>query len=135
MPRAFRVMRKDADNLPNVSPTGLGVRPGVDVDVDAQGNVLVNGKGMSVSPNWRDINVNRIPKRLRPIVPGASGSNNTSCFLTGIGPFVQGPFANGLTLEPDTATHGNVTPAAVISIAMYEADLAATRSDWVEDEA
>jgi hypothetical protein len=134
MPRVFRVMRKEPDGLPTVSQTSLGVRPGVDVDLDAQNNVLVNGKGMSVAPNWRTINRNRVPKRLRLIVPGARGSNNTFCFRTGSGAFVQGAFANGLTLEPDSATHGNVAPAQVVPLATYEADLAATRPDWEEDE-
>src|SRR5437016_3869222 len=99
MPRVFRVMRKESDGLPTVSQTSLGVRPGNDVDLDAQNNVLVNGKGMSVAANWRDINVNRIPKRLRPIVPGAGGSNTWFCFRMGTGPFQQGVFASGLTLE------------------------------------
>jgi hypothetical protein len=134
MPRVFRVMRKEPDGLPTVNQTNLGVRPGIDVDLDAQNNVLVNGKGMSVAPNWRDINVNRIPKRLRPIVPGAGGSNNTFCFRAGNGAFVQGAFANGLTLEPDSAIHGNVAPAQVVPLATYEADIAATRPDWQEDE-
>src|SRR5438270_8019185 len=120
MPRAFRVMRKEPDGLPTVSQTNLGARPGVDVDLDSQNNVLVNGKGMSVAPNWRDININRIPKRLRPILPGASGSNNTFSFRFGNGPFQQGPFAKGLTLEPDSATHGNVAPAQVVALATYE---------------
>jgi len=127
-------MRKDSDGLPMVSQTSLGVRPGVDVDLDPEGDILVNGKGMSVAPDWRQINVNRIPKRLRPTVPGAAGSNNTFCFRFGSGPFVQGPFAPGLTLEPDSATHGNVAPAQVVSLAAYERDLAATRPDWQEDE-
>jgi len=61
---------------------------------------VVNGKGMSVALNLRDINVNRIPKRLRPIVPGVGGSNNTFCFRTGNGAFVQGAFANGLRNYP-----------------------------------
>jgi len=134
MPRVFRVMRKEPDGLPTVSPTSLGVRPGVDVDLDAQKNVLVNGKGMSVAPNWRKISRVRIPKRLHVIVPGARGSNNTFCFRAGDGPFVHGPFANGLTLEPDSTTHGNVAPAQVVPLASYEADLAATRVDWEEDE-
>ena len=73
MPRVFRVMRKEPEGLPTVSQTSLGVRPAVDVDLDAQNNVLVNGKGMSVAPNWRDVNVNRIPKRLRPIVLAPNG--------------------------------------------------------------
>jgi hypothetical protein len=134
MPRVFRVMRKEPDGLPTLSPTSLGVRPGVDVDLDAHGNVLVNGKGMSVAPNWRDINVNRIPKRLRPIVPGAGGSNNTFCFHMGNGTFAPGAFASGLTLELDSAKHGNVAPVQVVPFAIYEADLAATRPDWKEDE-
>ena len=51
MPTVYRVMRKEADNLPTVSQTSLGVRPGTDIDFDSQNNVLVNGKGMSVAPN------------------------------------------------------------------------------------
>jgi hypothetical protein len=127
-------MRQEPDGLPTVSPTGLGVRPGIDIDLDARGNVLANGKGMSVAPNWRDINITRIPKRLRSIVPGAAGSNHTFCFRMGDGPFVQGPFAKGLTLDHDSATHGNVAPAQVVPFATYQADLAATRPDWQEDE-
>lgn len=134
MPRVFRVMKKDADGLPTVSPTSLGVRPGGDVDFDAQNNVLVNGKGMSVAPNWRDINVNRIPRRLRPILPGANGSNNTFGFRAGNGAFTKGTFAHGLTRVPDSATHGNITPAQVVPLATYTADLAATRPDWKQDE-
>lgn len=127
-------MRKDPDGLPTVSATSLGIRPGVDVEVDAEGNVLVNGKGMSVAPNWRDINVNRIPKRLRPIVPGAGGSNNTYCFRAGEGAFMRAVFASGLILEPDSPTHGNIAPAKVVPLGTYAADIAATRPSWQEDE-
>ena len=86
------------------------------------------------SPNWRDININRVPKRLRPKLFGANGSNNTYCFRSGIGAFQQGSFANGLALEPDSATHGNITPVAVVPLATYQSDLEATRQDWHEDE-
>jgi hypothetical protein len=95
MPRVSRVMKKEADDLPRVGPTDLGIRS-VDVDVDTQNHVIVNGKGMSVAPTWRDININRIPKRLRPIMPGAGGANSTFCFRIGSGPFLQGSFANAL---------------------------------------
>jgi hypothetical protein len=127
-------MRKDADDLPTVNQTSLGVRPGRDVDLDSQNNVLVNGKGMSVAPNWRDININRVPKRLRLLLPGAAGSNTWFCFRTGSGPFQRGPFANGLTLEADSATHGTVAPAQIVPLSIYEADIAATRPDWQVDE-
>ena len=135
MARVFRVMRKEEhDNLPLVAPSSLGVRPGTDIDVDEENNVQVNGKGMSVAPNWRNINHKRIPKRLRHIVAGAMGSNNTFCFRYGEGPFVQGEFADGLTLVPDSADHGNIAPAQKVSLSAYESDLAATRGDWKEDE-
>src|ERR1700736_292290 len=103
MPLVFRVMKKDQDGLPKVeqSASGLGVRSGIDIDVNAQGNAIVNGKGMSVSPAWQDFPPSRIPKRLRGIVRGARGSNTTFCFKTGNGPFQQGAFAAGLLLEPD----------------------------------
>lgn len=134
MPRVFRIMKQDADGSPTLGLSNLGVRPGIDVEVDAQGNVLVNGKGMSVAPDWRDIVPSRIPKRLRAIVPGAAAGNSFSCFCIGEGPFQRGDLAKGLVLEPDSAIHGVVVPAVVVPFAEYEADLAATRPDWQVDE-
>jgi hypothetical protein len=55
------------------------------------GNVVLDGtSGMSVAPGWRDLDFTRIPKRLRNIVPGATGANSTSCFTIGVGPFQNG---------------------------------------------
>jgi hypothetical protein len=129
-------MRKDADGFPHVeqSASGLGVRPAVDIDVDLHGNVLVNGKGMSVSPNWRDMPLFRIPERLRHLKPGARGSNKTFCFRTGAGPFQRGGFAEGLTLEPDSATHGNIAPDRTVPFDDYQSALEATRPEWQVDE-
>ncbi len=136
MAQVFRVMREDKDGLPNVAPsaTGLGVRSGVDIDLDPHGNVLVNGKGMSVNPGWRNAPLFRIPERLRHLKQGARGPNRNSCFRYGTGSFQRGDFAAGLTLEPDTPTHGTIAPAAPVPLADYEDALAATRSDWVKDE-
>jgi hypothetical protein len=63
MPQVFRAMRRDQDGLPIVarSATALGVRPGKDIDVDDLGNAVVNDKGMSVSPTWRDMSIFFIP--------------------------------------------------------------------------
>lgn len=129
-------MRKDDDGFPTVQQkaNALGVRPGVDIDLDPQGGVLVNTKGMSVNPDWRVMSILRIPKRLRDKMPGARGSNNTYCFRTGTGPFQQGAFAAGLSLEPDSTTHGNIAPTEIVSLVQYETNLAHTRPDWVEDE-
>jgi hypothetical protein len=136
MPLVFRAMKKDDDGLPVVeqSASGLGIRPGVDADLDAQDNVIANGKGMSVSPGWRVMPITRIPKRLRTIVRGARGSNRTSCFRFGDGQFLGGPLAKGLELVPDTPTHGCIAPMATVPLAQYESDLAATRSGWQVDE-
>ena len=105
MPLVFRAMRRDHDGLPTVeqSASGLGVRPGIDVDI-VGGNVELNGKGMSVSPAWRSINLLRVPKRLRDQVPGARGSNQTHCFRFGTDPFQPGAFAAGLDLVLDSST-------------------------------
>jgi len=133
MPQVFRVMRRDADGLPTVAPSAsaLGVRPGTDIDVDAQNNAVVNNKGMSVSPAWRMISIFRIPKRLDS---RGQGKNNTFCFRRGAGAFQQSAFAAGLELFPDSPTHGVVRPTQLIALAQYEADLAATRADWQIDE-
>lgn len=136
MPRVYRLMRKDEDGLPVVeeSARGLGVRPGVDVDIDAGGAVLANSKGMSVNPNWRSMNPNFIPKRLKDLHYGARGSNNAHCFRSGEGLFQAGEFADGLVLIPDSERHGVIAPEATTPLAAYEAALAATRPDWIIDE-
>ena len=136
MPLVFRAMKRDEDGLPTIerSASGLGIRPGTDVDVDAGGNAVVNGKGMSVSPAWRVMSIFRIPKRLKDKVQGARGSNNTYCFRFGMGPFQAGEFAAGLELMPDSPTHGCVIPAQLVPLSQYEIDLAATRADWQFDE-
>jgi len=136
MPQVFRIMKEDGDGLPQVAPkaNGLGVRPGVDIDPGLDGNVLVNGKGMSVNPNWRDAPLFRIPERLRHVVEGARGPNSNACFRSGIGPFAQGPFTDALTLEPDSPTHGVIAPSKPVPLVDYEANLTATRESWVKDE-
>lgn len=132
MPLVFRATKQDLDGLPTVAPSasGLGVRPGTDIDVDRQGNVAVNHKGMSVSPSWREISIFRIPKRL-----GGQGSNNTYCYKMGTGPFQHEALATGLELLPGSPTHGVVRPEKPVSLDHYESDLAATRAAWQVDEA
>ena len=62
MPKIYRVMKKDDDDKPVVDATGkgLGVRGVpvnnmVDVDLDREGKVILNDKGMSVAAAWRDL--------------------------------------------------------------------------------
>ena len=58
-PKVYRAMKRNpADNLPVVGATSsseLGARSGVDISVDAAGNVVRDGTGMSVSAAWRNL--------------------------------------------------------------------------------
>src|SRR5688572_26526568 len=94
MPTVYRSMKREPDGLPKVGSQSreLGVRvpPDAhsDVDVDSAGMVLLNRKGMSVADHWTSLLPHLIPKRLRSIVDGASGSNQSACFRFGSGPFI-----------------------------------------------
>ena len=141
MPQVYRVMKRDADDLPlagSMTSSELGVRPGVDVAVDAAGDVVLDGGGMSVAPGWRVLDETRIPKRLRSIWPGADGPNNTACYTLGVGPFVRCIVANEFELIPDGDTtpvkHGVIAPLQVVSIVQFQTDLGNTRADWQIDE-
>ncbi|MBI2808348.1 MAG: hypothetical protein HYX68_25450 [Planctomycetes bacterium] len=124
-------MKRDEDGLPTVGPSSstLGVRPGIDIDVDPLHNAIPNDKGMSVTPSWKDISPRRIPKRL-----GGQGSSATSVFAFGFGPFQEAVIAAGLELFPDSTTHGEIRPTQFVPLSQYQADLAATRADWRIDE-
>ncbi len=141
-PKVYRAMKRNpADDLPVVGSTSssdLGARPGIDITVDTAGNAVLDASGMSVAPSWRDLDFTRIPKRLRHIVPGATGANSTSCFTMGTGPFQNGVVANGLELIPDLGrapvTHGVIAPIRVVALAQYQTDLENTRAAWQIDE-
>ena len=125
-------MKKDADDKPTIGQTAttLGIRPG-EVDLDAQGIVILNDKGMSVNPEWRVASIFLIPKRLGT---AGRGSNTSYCFRRGAAPFQQASCGAGLELLPDSPTHGVVRPAQPVLVAQYEADLHATRLEWEVDE-
>ena len=135
-PKVYRAMKKELDDKPSVEQTasGLGVRHNIDINIDEAGNVILDDNGMSVAPAWRNLELHRIPKRLGVIVPGARGSNATYCFTVGTGPFYRAQFAQGLELIPDTDTHAAVAPTSAVPLTQYEANLTATRPDWLIDE-
>lgn len=143
IPRVYRAMKRVvADDLPEVGTVNssqLGARPGPDVTVDAAKDVVLDGKGMSVAPAWRDLDYTRIPRRLRPNFLGAAGPNSSACFAHGVGPFQAGAINADLVLAPDAGagpvTHGVVSPSQVMPEAQYNGAIAATRPNWVIDEA
>jgi hypothetical protein len=142
MPKICRSMRKKDDGKPLVDATGkgLGVRGEpvngvVDVDLAQDGKVILNSKGMSVAPSWRDLPYFLISKRLRDQFPAARGATDIWCFTIGEGPFAEGPVADGLDLKIDAQKHGVVAPRLSVSLDQYQADLANTRDYWTIDEA
>ena len=108
-----------------------------DVDLDAMGQVLVNRKGLSVSHDWKSLPGFLIPEHLEDGFNGASGKN-MRVFVHGANTdaFVEGPVAAGLELlfKLGSTTAGVVCPTAVVLLAQYQSDLAATRPDWTIDE-
>ena len=142
MPKIYRTMKQDDEGKPVVdaSGRGLGVRGipvnnVVDVDLDEEGNVILNDKGMSVAPAWRDLPPHLVPKGLRSKFPDARGSPHLRCFTMGEGPFQDGPVAEGLDLKRDTPKHGLIVPRASVLLDQFQTDLASTRDHWVIDEA
>lgn len=143
MPTVFRSMKAAADGLPVVGDGSkeLGVRvppnPHADVEVDPNTNLVVlNQKGMSVAANWRNLLPHLIPARLSAMVPKARGADDLKCFRVGDGPFAPGVIANGLelVLKPGETDLGNMVPSAAVTVSQFQADLAATRTQWVVDE-
>lgn len=135
MPRIFRAMSRDG-HRPLVAPTarGLGVRKGIDIAVDASGNVGPGSGGMSVAPDWRLLPPWRIPRRLAQVVPQASGRNDDACWRLGEGDFVTELIGQHLRFGPDRPTHGVIEPAYEMSLSFYQAALADTQEDWIIDE-
>jgi hypothetical protein len=134
VPLLFRAMLI-ADGKPAVGPTAtaLGVRPGHDLPVAAGDAVRPGTGGMSVNADWKALPSHRIPIRLRHLVPKAAGKNVAlCCWRMGDGPFQAGPVAGGLALrvDPRDGRHGLVEPDREMTLAEYQATLAATREYW-----
>lgn len=106
----------------------------VDVDLDENGAVVMNKRGMSVTPVWRDLPYFLVPKRLIEQSPRARGSNAMFCFTMGEGSFEDGPLTEGLDLIRDTPKHGLIVPRAIIALERFQAALANTRDLWTIDE-
>ncbi|HEY2154842.1 MAG TPA: hypothetical protein VGH33_04385 [Isosphaeraceae bacterium] len=138
MPKIYRSMKQAEDGKPVVeaSAKGLGVRvTGVrDVDLDDQGNVVLDGKGMSVAPELSKLLPHLIPRRLRHRFPKAAESPGLYCFTMGVGSFSNGPMTDDLELQVDSPSHGVVAPRHLVPLDRYQADLASTRDAWTVDE-
>lgn len=126
------------DGKPTVgdNPTDLGVRVPVDIQPNALGDVQPDTGGMSVSPRLIALPPHRVPRRLRPLVPRATGKDFHFVWSMGSGQFVADTVALNLRLRPDPANskHGFVEPGAAIPLLEYRRALETTQGEWRVDE-
>jgi hypothetical protein len=138
MPKVYRTMFEQGGS-PRVGSHSceLGVRPGTDVDVNANGDVRLNGKGMSVFRSLSDLRAlpsHLVPKHLWRSVRGAAGLPGLRIWTMGQGVFISGPVTGNLQLHENGGRHGNICPSSVVSIIAFQDELAATQSLWGIDE-
>lgn len=108
-----------------------------DVDLDANGYVVLNKKGMSVFRSLADLP--RLFSKLVPIhladkVRGAAGMSGTRIWSMGQGSFSGGPITGQLELDESGGMHGNVCPDKAMPLATLQAELANTQDSWAIDE-
>ncbi len=132
MAKLYRSMTTAADGLPVIarSTRGLGVRtpaevpPGVQPDVtevDPSDIIQPGTGGMSCAP---DHPINLARHRRPPQLGGVGKDPVWEIDESALGPLLR--------FDPDHpgATHGVAGPAAPMTLAEYEAALAATRARW-----
>jgi hypothetical protein len=149
MPQIYRTMFEQAGK-PRVGDgwCELGARPPgrnrpdgkpavADVDVGANGDVVLNGKGMSVFRSLADLPA--LPSRLVPIhlaanIRGAAGPTGTRIWTRGKGRFASGPVTDKLELHESGGAHGNVCPSQAMPIGALQGELAGTLDSWKVEE-
>jgi hypothetical protein len=92
---------------------------------------------MSVTPRIGDLPLNRIPKRLRLLKPGARGKDEDRVFRMGSCEFNHALITKELELCPDdrpTPCHGVIQPSCVMSLGRFQGALSATKEQWTIDE-
>ena len=118
-----------------VTPDGGPPGAAPDVIPDQRGHLTPGSGGMSVAPTAADLPAHRLPARLRDRgVFKARGDDKLLVWSLGIGPYLDGPVAEGLRLRLDSDAHALVEPIVDMHVDEFRQHLAATVNDWVVDE-
>lgn len=117
----FRPMRPADDGKPTLgrSLSTLGVRPGHDLPVDADGSVAPETGGMSVTPD----RVEDVPPALLPRSLGGEGRHPLFVLAVELIPAT-------LRVRVDNPKHANVEPSVRCGFEVYELHVQGTRSNW-----
>lgn len=131
----------DDAGLPRIGQTRcmLGVRPPgtpslPDIDLDLNGDVMLNSRGMSVFRSLADVPLRLVPLHLSSKVRGAAGPGNAHIWSMGTGPFTPGTVTADLRLDAPGGPHGTVCPGHVMPLVTFQQELANTRGFWLIDE-
>jgi hypothetical protein len=111
----------------------FGAPPSGDIE-EIDGEVFPGTGGLSVVPTWRDLPPGRIPKRLRPLMPDARGSNRFVCWSLGDGEFVDEQLSEELMFKVDSPKHGLIGPSKEMRADQFQTALANTRLRWRRSE-
>jgi hypothetical protein len=114
----YRAMYAAASGLPVTGPKDLGVRPKVDVRLDASG-VVSPGRGMSVAPDDPML----LPDHLRPTYLG--GDSDRAAWSIPL-EAIRLP----LLYTQDKPSHGIIGPAEQMTLDEYIKLLEQTARDW-----
>lgn len=119
-----RSMRDDGGGMPSCGSTAsdLGVRPGIDIPVDADGTVAPLTGGMSVGLGSPE----RLPRHRRP--PRFGGTGDSPVWQMDSDDV---PEALSFRVDPKKPdAHGFVEPRSRMTLVEYQTALARSRSFW-----
>ena len=122
----YRPMLRDEAGRPRLGERAnmLGVRPGFDIPVLPDGNVMAGQGGMSVTPD----DPAYLPPHVRPERLGGRGK--LPVFV-----LAATRLGSALSYRPDPGhpgRHGFVEPAGAMPLAAYQTALAHTQDAWEE---
>jgi hypothetical protein len=117
-------MKQNADGKPSCGEKAneLGVRPGVDITADAEGQVHPATGGLSTTPDDPRL----LPPHVRP--PSLGGKGKLPLFVLDVA-----DLGNGLTARRDPGhprRHAFIEPAATMAIVALQALLCGGRESW-----
>lgn len=122
--RLYRSMKEGPGGKPEVgrSARTLGIRPGIDILVEADGTVVGGSGGMSVAPE----SPANLPSHRRP--PEHGGTGDDPVWEIGTAELGEDLAYREDPLQP--GVHGFVEPRRRMSLEEIERALAATREAW-----
>jgi hypothetical protein len=125
MPLVFRSMKQDADGFPVMESNGrgLGIRPGIDVSATQDYDPVPSGEGgISISPG----DPLHLPRHRRPAALQGTGKDP-------VWVLDSADLDPELCFRPDptnSARHGFLEPAHLLTLVEYQQAIARTRTLW-----